>query len=41
VIALEMVMRDKLRDREAEVALAERNELVQALFLNTTWSVFG
>ena len=32
VITLEMVMRDKLRDREAEVARAERNELVQALF---------
>jgi hypothetical protein len=35
VIALEMVMRDKLRDRRRrwEVALS-RNELVQALFLN-------
>jgi hypothetical protein len=26
VIALEMVVRDELRDREAEVALAKRNE---------------
>jgi hypothetical protein len=30
VVALEMVVLDELRDREAEVALAERNELVGA-----------
>ena len=41
VIALEMVMRDKLRDREAEVALAERNELVQSLFLNREYESLG
>jgi hypothetical protein len=34
VMALEMVVRDELRDREAEVALARRNELVQALLLD-------
>ena len=34
-------MRDKLRDREAEVALAERNELVQALFLNREYEALG
>ena len=31
MVALEMVVLDELRDREAEVALAKRNELVQAL----------
>jgi hypothetical protein len=31
VVSLEMVVLDELRDREAEVALTERNELVQAL----------
>ena len=41
VIALEMVMRDKLRDREAKVALAKRNELVQALFLNREYEALG
>jgi hypothetical protein len=34
VVALEMIVRDKLRDREAEVALTERNELVEAFALD-------
>ena len=35
VVALEMVVLDELRDRDAEVALTERNELVEALRLDT------
>jgi hypothetical protein len=31
MVALEMVVLDILRDREAEVVLAKRNELVEAL----------
>ena len=41
VIALEMVVRDELRDCEAKVALAERNELVQALFLDREYEALG
>jgi hypothetical protein len=34
VVALEMIVRDELRDRQAEVALTERNELVEAFALD-------
>ena len=34
VVALEMVVRDELRDRKAEMALTERNELVEAFALD-------
>jgi hypothetical protein len=40
VVALEMVVLDELRDRDADVALTERNELVEALRLDGEHEAF-
>jgi hypothetical protein len=40
VVALEMIVRDELRDRQAEVALAERNKLVETFTLDRKHKAF-
>ena len=41
MVALEMIVLDELRDRDVEVALSERNVLVEALGLDREHEAFS